>query len=703
MKKFILSILSLAACLLGAVPAAYAQAPQGAGDVMLQAFYWDSYGNDTTYGTTTWSALSSQVSEISQYFDLVWLPPSASAEGSGGVGYHPRIWSSQSSSWGSATTLKSLIAAFKENGTRVVADIVINHRAGCSGWNDFCAENFGDYGSFNLNSSHICCDDECTAKGYSATGANDQGYETLSCDGVSASGAYCGTRDLDHSSSYVQEAIKAYLKYLKNEFGYDGWRYDLVKGYLGKYNKIYNDAAGAYFSVGEYWDGSYDNVKTWINATQRTSNAFDFPLKYAAFNNSLASNNYSGLVSGFATYQGLAGGADEKGYSVTFVDNHDTFRDTNKYGGNWSKAYAYILAGPGIPCVFWPHWYTMKDEIKQMIAARKACGITNTSEATTSYNTNGYYEGTTTGTTGTLKCFIGGSNSWSTPSGYTLACSGDGWAYYTTVVVPTGPTLTMSPASGYVGTGGKVTLTATGTNVTIYYTTNGATPSSSSTRYSSPITITTDGTTVKAIAIDGSGNSSSIVSGTFYTTQNSVSVAAIGSGNPISTTALNIYAWNDDGTLAGAWPGSAMTKNSDGNFVYELGNIVGTYNAIICSSDGKVQTVDVEGLSGSSCIKVASTKTGDNYDASAVDCTGILAVNEAAAVEMAIYYDADTRIATIDAAESLSKASVINTAGKTVIVTGENSISLSGLSSGLYFIKAEFENGASTVGKVIVR
>ncbi len=73
----------------------------------------------------------------------------------------------------------------------------------------------------------------------------------------------------------------------------------------------------------------------------------------------------------------------------------------------------------------------------------------------------------------------------------------------------------MSPASGSnVGQGGKVTLSAT--RGTIYYTTNGSTPSASSTQYTSPITINTNKTVIKAISIDGS-DYSSVVTGTYYT------------------------------------------------------------------------------------------------------------------------------------------------------------------------------------------
>ena len=43
------------------------------GGVMLQGFYWDSYQD------TKWTNLEAQAKELSDYFDLVWLPQSAQA------------------------------------------------------------------------------------------------------------------------------------------------------------------------------------------------------------------------------------------------------------------------------------------------------------------------------------------------------------------------------------------------------------------------------------------------------------------------------------------------------------------------------------------------------------------------------------------------------------------------------------------------
>lgn len=419
-------ILPLLLSALCALPT-FAQAPAECEDVMLQGFYWNSQKQ------TGWTQLMELATEIGEHFNLIWLPPSASAEGGGAVGgtnvgYHPREWTNQTSCWGTAANLKTLITALHNNGVKVIADIVINHRAGDNAWGNFTKDDFGTYGTFQLNTRHICCDDEMNTDKSAgtwygkATGAKDTGEN------------WDGARDLDHTSEYVQQDVEAYLNWLHGEYGYDGWRYDYCKGYDGKYVGIYNKATQPYLSVGELWDGSYDKVAAWIDATGKESMAFDFPSKYDALNNGLAKNNYSRMSwkedNTMWRPAGMIHHHLYNRYAVTFVDNHDTYLDQNKYTGDVQQAYAFLLSSPGVPCVFYPHWQSSdKDAINRMIAVRKAAGVHSQSDVTVTQRST-YYESTAIGHHCTLITRIGAAAPTTVPKGYVLAASGDGWQMF---------------------------------------------------------------------------------------------------------------------------------------------------------------------------------------------------------------------------------------------------------------------------------
>lgn len=81
---------------------------------------------------------------------------------------------------------------------------------------------------------------------------------------------------------------------------------------------------------------------------------------------------------------------------------------------------AYMLAMPGIPCVFWPHWVTYKTEIQQMIKARKMAAVH--SESTVSEQSgSGWYKATIQGKAGQLILYLGSAANEQAPAGFTQA------------------------------------------------------------------------------------------------------------------------------------------------------------------------------------------------------------------------------------------------------------------------------------------
>lgn len=339
--------------------------------VMLQGFYWDSYK------PTSWTSLTGQADELSQSFRLIWVPQSGWCNTDHDqMGYAPIWWFRHDSAFGTEAELRQMISTFREKNVGVIEDVVINHRAGNTNWCDFPEESWNGT-TYTWSLADICRGDnggQTVREGYDLTGHDDTGDD------------FDGARDLDHTSTHVQDNIKGYLDFLLQDLGYAGFRYDMVKGYGGEYVGIYNQHAKPTYSVGEYWDSDYNRLTGWIKATGMTSAAFDFNLKYIindAFNN----GNWAAL-----SMKGMAGDPNMSRYAITFVDNHDTWRnDGDKLHRNVLAANAFILALPGTPCVFWPHWEAYKSELQKMIAARNKAGITNQSKIIRGEYVNGGY------------------------------------------------------------------------------------------------------------------------------------------------------------------------------------------------------------------------------------------------------------------------------------------------------------------------
>lgn len=381
-------------------------------DVMMQAFYNESYDNakpgvadSWALGNTKWNTLYAQADSIGKYFDLIWLPPSANGDG---AGYHPKNYSNQNSNWGTATELKTLIDKFHDTGTKVIADIVINHCQSSNGWMGFPEFDFGTYGKFQPKGSWICQNDEVNTDPSSdsqgqATGPYDDGEN------------WSGARDWAHSNVEVQAMFKAYLQWMREVVGYDGWRYDKGDGFNNWHHDNYNKASGPYIAFMECYSGT-DEIKWRIEQANYNLMALDFGTKWDVFN-SFAGWNYGCYRGG-----GLLG-QNWGRYAVEFIESHDWFlRDDNEneFGGRGNsltealkcrllQANAFLLSMPGIPCVFYPHWKKYDGFLKPMIEARKLAGVHSESEVKDEYVSDGGtgYQATIVGKDGYLILCLG--------------------------------------------------------------------------------------------------------------------------------------------------------------------------------------------------------------------------------------------------------------------------------------------------------
>lgn len=578
--------------------------------VMLQGFSWDSYNE------SQWKVLEKQADELKNYIDLVWLPQSGKClETTQVMGYMPYYYFNQNSSFGSEAELRSLITKFKAAGIGAIADVVINHR-NTEGWYTFPAETYKGV-TYQMQSTDICKNDDggttatqAATDGVSLSQNNDEGTD------------FGGCRDIDHKSENVQKVIKAYLKYLKDDLGYTGFRYDMVKGFDGSHVADYNDATGVEYSVGEYWDGN-DKIESWINRTNKKSAAFDFQFRYnvrdavngAANGKVTTSSDWSKLNSN----DNLMHDANYRRYAVTFVENHDTqYRSETEQNDPLRKdtiaANAYMLAMPGTPCIFQPHWRDYKPELKEMIAARKYAGITNMSNYANKQSKKTLYVNEVTGTKHKLLVAVGNdADKYAGETDYTKILSGYHYAYFLSNDAETSWT---DVPSGSYEEGFKTTLTAVSQTegAKLVYTLDGSTPNAKSTTVESGKEISINGTCTLKVGLLVNGEVRNIATHQ-YTIEKfkAYKFMIYVNADAVKWKPLYCYTWkgaNSD------WPGEEMTetKTIGGKTWYykevSIDNANELVNVIFNNGTDKPQTVDITGLTSTAYFEIETSKEG---------------------------------------------------------------------------------------------
>lgn len=348
--------------------------------VMMQGFYWDCHRNEGLVGQW-WLHVQEKVSELSRAgFSALWLPPASKGDVGTGMGYDPFDYfdfgdfnqkGSTKTGFGSRSELVNLVQACHGNGMQVYADVVYNH---CSGGDEELNQDNGTtyYTRFNPASNQF-------PRNYRSF--NPSIYESY--DGHERFGAgpecknkptgTCGFPDLCHRNPEVYRWILEHARFLIEEIGFDGFRFDLVKGYgswmitsILEYR--YHPTDGRRnaelegwkywrpFGVGESWSGDRE-ILEWMDSSNSWSDnpvsAFDFPLRYRlkdlcdSYGFSLKRLSEPGTLFQKRPFQ-----------AVTFVDNHD-FREGQQppIYNDKMLGYAFILTHPGYPCVFWQDYF----------------------------------------------------------------------------------------------------------------------------------------------------------------------------------------------------------------------------------------------------------------------------------------------------------------------------------------------------------
>lgn len=614
MKKIYLTLIALLASI-----NMFAQGwPANYSGVMLQGFSWDAYDY------SQWTVLEKQADDMKGFIDLVWLPQSGKCiETTQVMGYKPYYYFNQNSSFGTEAELRSLITKFKAAGIDAIADVVINHR-NTEGWYTFPAETYKGV-TYQMQSTDICKNDDggttatqAATNGVSLSNNNDEGQD------------WDGCRDLDHNSANVQKIIKAYLKFLKEDMGYTGFRYDMVKGFSGSHVADYNDATGVKFSVGEYWDGN-PSIINWINKTNKKSAAFDFQFRYnvrdavnGAANGKVAtSSDWSKLNSN----DNLMHDANYRRYAVTFVENHDTQKRSESEQNDPLRkdtiaANAYMLAMPGTPCVFQPHWRAYKQEIKSMIEARKLAGITNMSNYTNKMAQKACFANETTGNKAKLIVVVGNNTKAYTPSAdYAQILEGYHYRYY---LSKSAETAWCNIPSGEYEAGFKAKLTAVSqnSNAKLVYTTDGTAPTAKSKQVTTGSTINIDNTCTLKVGLLINGNVTGIRTYN-YTIKafEPYTITVYANADQVTNwgSAMYFYAWNTSGEFTEKWPGTAVTatKTLNGKKWYYMDFKIKSKDAIVNiifnQGKNKKQSLDMNAGNSTKFYEITTTQSNGKY------------------------------------------------------------------------------------------
>jgi alpha-amylase len=340
--------------------------------VIMQSFYWDCPKLENKE-YEWWNHVKSKVPSLNAVgFTALWLPPANKAANIGGMsmGYDPYDYydlgdinqkGSVKTWFGSRDELIDLIHFAHENRMEVYADLVLNHNNGADAQEDNPIDNKKRWTRFAPKSGKFRRDWQYFHPSL---------YETWDKE------TFGDMPDLCHRNPRVYTELLEYARCLIEEVGFDGFRYDCVKGYGGWMVRAIQELRGIRdgkgykpYGVGECWD-SDRAIEDWLDEANAWSDnpagAFDFPLRYRL--KDLCQ------VYGYSLKNLAEGGTllkERPSEAVTFVENHDVVRDdpiiTDKM-----LAYAFILTHEGYPCVFWQDYYTWglgQEDEKSGIAA----------------------------------------------------------------------------------------------------------------------------------------------------------------------------------------------------------------------------------------------------------------------------------------------------------------------------------------------
>ena len=372
---------------------------------MIQFFHWYTPGD---------SFLWEHASEQAEYLGTLgitaaWLPPAY--KGSGGentTGYDPYDLfdlgefdqkGSVPTKYGNREQLLEACEKLKENGVGVIADIVLNHKAGgdelenfhvvkvdpenrtqtasdpyeIQSYTKFTFPGRGTkYSEFEWN--FTCFSGVDYAEGedggaiYRIINEDGDGWDDVISD-ENGNFDFLMFCDIETRNASVRAELNHWGRWYHEQTGFTGVRLDAVKHisplfYQEWLHMLRANTGEDIFAVGEYWaPGNLNLLERYIGATEGSMSLFDSALHHNLHNASEAGGDYD-----LRTILDNSLMMANPLLAVTLVDNHDTqpLQALEAPTAHWFKPLAYaliLLREEGYPCVFYPDLYgaTYKD------------------------------------------------------------------------------------------------------------------------------------------------------------------------------------------------------------------------------------------------------------------------------------------------------------------------------------------------------